>query len=600
MKTQVLRGEDFASSQEAVDALSEQASDVSVFVVGDNDKLETSNDLQDYFTTKFRAVVKHVTQEKSVSQKTASTQNQNDLAGMTVSLASEAVFNEKDGALSYIEPPYPPELFEAFMEVDEVNYRCIATKASDTVNRGYLLECSHQILPDKRTPDDGTMYATNAVDAQEFNLEKEQAQKFLDKCNDIIGFEGVLKKGALDYEGIGWAAFEVIRSLDGKIKKLEHVPAVRVRVLKGHKGFVELIQQTEPPYTNGTVVFYLPFGRKLLSKTRQNPITKEFESYDPDEDGPLESSNVTFNLVDKHTFAPTSDIAQAANEILWIPKVHNRSIYYGVSDVVSASGFIFSKVNIRDFLLQFFENNTVPRYAVIVEGANLEPEVVKKIEAYFMTHVKGRNHKTLVLGVPAKGGRTVTVKFEKLQSDEQEGSFQKTRQNDSQGIMVAHGVSPAIIGIHEAASLGSGKGLSQAEIYKDRVITPNQNLWGRAITRLLKVGLGLTHVRLRFDPLDIRDREAEQRMYEGYLRTGATSINTVIKEAGLGEPAAGGDRPFITVGSELVFLDQLEERYGNQETEEAIEKENNNLEKEEESEEKNSQKELLDTDSKKD
>lgn len=571
--------QDYGSAQEVFEDLDEKDSGVTAFVVGDDDKLVEAPGLADFFVENFRNVVSAV--DRKQAKKTASNQNMDDLVGESVSVASSYADAKQEG-LQYIEPPYPPELLEAFMEVDEVNYRCIATKATDTVNRGYMLESTVPVLaPSVKEDADkesaATEYVGETVTAEAFQVERSQAETFIDKCNEIIGFEGVLKKGALDYEGIGWAAFEVIRSMDGKIKKLEHIPAVRLRVLKGHKGFVELIKKTEPPYTNGTVVFYQPFGHKILSKKRKKPANPaEFEPYDPDEDGELGPANIQFNLRSRNTYEKVgvAQFHEAANEVLWVPKVHNKSIYYGVPDSVPAAGFIFSKVHIRDFLLQFFENNTVPRYAVVVEGSTVDGEVVTTIENYFKTHIKGRPHKTLVIGVPHKGGRTVTVRFEKLQSDEQEGSFQKTRQNDSQGIMVAHGVSPAIIGIHEAASLGSGKGLSQAEIYKDRIVTPNQNLWGRMLTRLLRIGLGLKYLRLKFDPLDIRDREAEQRVFEGYARRGAMSINEIIKEAGLGEPIPGGNRPFIQLGKEVVFVDELEERFDTKKVQEREDKQN--------------------------
>ena len=176
---------------------------------------------------------------------------------------------------------------------------------------------------------------------------------------------------------------------------------------------------------------------------------------------------------------------------------------------------------------------------------------------YFGQHVKGKAHKTLIIPVPAMRGE-VKLRFEKLAADAQEGSFQETRKNNSQGIMTAHGVSPAIIGIAEHSELGSGKGLSQAEIYKDRIVTPSQRVWEHHLNRLLKLGLGSTLVHLKFNPLDIRDREAEKNVYISYLEKGVMTINQVAKRLGIA-PVVGGDRNFIMTNAGAIFVDELTE-----------------------------------------
>jgi capsid portal protein len=211
-------------------------------------------------------------------------------------------------------------------------------------------------------------------------------------------------------------------------------------------------------------------------------------------------------------------------------------------------------------MLQFFEHNTVPRYAVIIEGAKLSKDVKDAIMQYFGQHVKGKAHKTLIIPIPAMRGE-VKLRFEKLAADAQEGSFQDTRKNNAQGIMTAHGVSPAIIGIAESSELGSGKGLSQAEIYKDRIVTPSQRVWEHHLNRLLKLGLGTQLIRLKFNPLDIRDREAEKTVFLSYLEKGVMTINQVAKRLGLA-PVEGGDRNFILSPQGPIFVDELTQAAG--------------------------------------
>ena len=330
-------------------------------------------------------------------------------------------------------------------------------------------------------------------DRAQIDDEVRRIQMFTDDCNELVGFDGVLERAGMDLEAIGWAAIEVIRSRDMQIRRIAHIPATRVRVLRGWKGFVEVLGPNK-------YVYYQPFGQKVSSRTRRDPFTNKPESYSPTLDGELSPSNLDWNMIDRETGKSSSEFTQSANEIIWIPRHHSSTIYYGMSDIVPSLGYVLANVHIRDFQLQYFEHNTVPRYAVIIEGAKLAEPVKKAITEYFGSHVKGKAHKTLIIPIPAMRGE-VKVRFEKLDADVKESSFLESRKTNAQAIMAAHGVSPAIIGISEHSELGSGKGLSQAEIYKDRIVTPSQRRWEKCLNRLFRLGLGVQLIALKFNPL---------------------------------------------------------------------------------------------------
>ena len=527
----------------------------------------------------------------------------------------QARFVSDISKIRVVEPPYPPELLAAFLEVDETHWRCVRTKVTDSVGRDYEIVPAVTVKPSEKKEDEADrpvrqrepekiivhpendIFSTEAkpggkkgfrsflskaidsvlpngngkkdksdrkkvVEQADVDEETQIVEDFIERANDILGFEGVLDRACMDYEAIGWAAIEVIRSVDMKVRRIAHIPAVRARALKGWRGFVEILTTDRADgstVTEGKYLYYQPFGQKVVSK-RTNPISGRSEPYDPEIDGELTVANAEWNLIDRYTGEPTSDLSRAANEIVWIPKHHSNTIYYGFTDVVPALGWLLANIHIRDFLLQYFEHNTVPRYAVIVEGARMSEPVKKLITKYFSTQVKGKAHKTLIVPIPSLRGE-VKVRFEKLDADTKEGSFQETKKNNAQSIMTAHGVSPAIIGISEHSELGSGKGLSQAEIYKDRIVTPSQRYWGRKLSKLFKCGLGVRLVKLLFNPLDIRDMKAEQEVLTGYLEKGVQTINEVRKKIGL-EPVTGGDRAFILLGNTIMFIDEMTEAMG--------------------------------------
>jgi len=449
-------------------------------------------------------------------------------------------------ATKVVEPPYPPDLLSMFLEVDETHYRACKVKTTDAVGRPYTLEPTEaadggEYDPSKASKEDKARIAA----------EVKVIREFIADCNEIIGFDGTLERAALDHEGVGWAAIEVVRNCSMVATKIAHVPATRVRVLRGFKGFVELVGPEK-------YVYYQPFGRKILSKSREvAPGKKDY--YNPREDGPLDARKLEWNLVDRETGKPTKNFNRAANEIIWVPRHHANTIYYGITDVLPAIGDLLTKVHIRDYILQFFEHNTIPRYAVVIEGAKLADPVKKLIAEYFNTHVKGRAHKTLIVPIPSMKGE-VKVRFDKLDSELDTESYLKARGVSRDGILTAHGTSPAILGIAEHSELGSGKGLSQAEIYKDRIVSPMQRRWAGVLNRLWRLGLGVRSVALKFDPLDIRDRNLEMLTLTGYVEHAIATLNEARRSLGWDPYEEGGDRAFWMTPQGPIFVDEMTEQ----------------------------------------
>ncbi len=217
---------------------------------------------------------------------------------------------------------------------------------------------------------------------------------------------------------------------------------------------------------------------------------------------------------------------------------------------------ILTNMHINQYSLQFFEHNTIPRYVVIIKGAKLDSNVKDAILKYFQTEVKGRAHKTMILPLPTGRGE-VSVEFKKLDAEDQDGWFRESYKDNSNAIRIAHGVTAAIVGQSETASLGSGKGMSQAEIYKDRVAIPSQQRWSAILKDILSRGRGLNLVCVVFAELDTRDHETKMRVLSGYFDRGIVTINQVRAAASLGSPIRGGDRAFIKVGNAIVFVDEL-------------------------------------------
>lgn len=439
-----------------------------------------------------------------------------------------------------VEPPYNVVALENYLQRDEIHFRCCLCKVIDSVGRGYAINPRPDLLAKGKAFDDELK--------QKINDEIQVVKEFIRTCNQTSGFIGVLKQAALGTEAVGFSGIEVIRGKDKKVKKIVHIPSRRLRVLRGWKGFIEV------QGSDRKKVYYMPFGTKLVVKDVAEPTG--YRPFDPFRD---KIEDAEWNLIDRYSGERIGfdKFENSANEVIWIQKHHPSTIYYGLSNIIPALASVVANIYINTYGLQFFENNAIPHYAIIVEGAEFSPEVVELIQKYFHDEIKGENRSTLIIPVPDSTGE-VRVRFEKLSSEEKEGSFQQYRKNNQQAIMVAHGVSPAIIGVMDSASLGSGKGRAQYENYRDRIIEPLQRYWEEKVNNLLQKGLGVTHVVLEFDPYNIQDDRELSEVMMRYLDRAVLSVNEVRKIAKLGDPVKGGDKRILRLGNTIIDLEELE------------------------------------------
>tara|TARA_R110002167_G_scaffold366416_2_gene596396 strand:- start:3656 stop:5437 length:1782 start_codon:yes stop_codon:yes gene_type:complete len=464
------------------------------------------------------------------------------------------------GILGTLAPrPYDPDCFSRFLEINEIHFRAVKTKVQDSIGRASKIIPSHPIKRDVIDTDNLTYgdYGTSVTE-EDFQSDREKILDFMRNSHKTLSFEQTCFRVGMDREAIGWSAFEIIRQFDGKIKSWRHFPAGKLHVLEGWEGFVEFHETTTSTGdSTPTYTYYQAFGDKVCS-LQPDPFSKSKKMkvpYTPETDGELDiinNSNLTWNLKEKTTGKEIKGNllnfkSKAANEILFLPNDHSNTRYYGYADVVPAIGAILANNHIRDYLLQFFEHNCVPRYAVIIKGAKVDEKFRRKITEYFEKKVRGNTMKTMVLTLKKDNtARSVDIEFRRIDAEHKEADFLETKRQNDQTIMTAEGVSSALLAINESASLGSGKGMSQAELYKDRIITVLQKFWAGKLNNLFRLGLGVTSAKIEFDPLDVRDALAVAQSLNILMLNGLLSINEGRRTLGH-PPIKGGDEAFVRV-----------------------------------------------------
>ena len=255
---------------------------------------------------------------------------------------------------------------------------------------------------------------SNAFHTQCISLEAEMSigleyeapktvENFLEGISgDQDTFLDLLAMFTWDWECLGNGYLEVARSRKGQIGELYHVHA-----------------QTVYPSTNGN---------------RLSEYVQE-----------------TTNQV---RFSPFGTRDGNRNELFHIKRYTPLSTYYGLPEWVACMEALRLDQEKKTFYAAFFKNFAVPALAVVLEGAEFDEAVEKKLQAGF-NQMKGAENafRALMLSIPFEGA---TVRFEKLMADFKDLPFDQLTQATREEILAAHGVPPRLVGIITAGSLGGG------------------------------------------------------------------------------------------------------------------------------------------------
>lgn len=316
-----------------------------------------------------------------------------------------------------------------------------------------------------------------------------------------------------DYEALGNGFLEIIPARTGQPAELAHAPAPEIWVRLDGLGYVQHKQGR-----------YAHFRDFLVDEDRFSDL--------PGSD-PLKSKWSGTYLTHFSRYSP------------WSP-------FYGIPAIMPAWNAIALWSLVSEYNLQFFNNNAIPDYAVVIEGEAAE-DAVEVIQEYFRTHLKGQAHKTLVLETP-NGAK---IRFEKLTSDSaREASFRLLRQDCRDELLHAHGVPPQKVGIVESGKLGGNLATEQMQEYKLSIVTPGQEMVVSVFNEMIERGFKVSDLWFEFEAWDLDDREANSRIDSVYLDRRVVTPNEVRRERFPDlDPLPDGDEP---LGGDAVLEQAIE------------------------------------------
>jgi capsid portal protein len=223
------------------------------------------------------------------------------------------------------------------------------------------------------------------------------------------------------------------------------------------------------------------------------------------------------------------------NEIIHFKTYSPKNTYYGIPSAVSAASAIVGDKFAKEYNIDYFENKAIPRYAIVLKGAKLSNKSKQELINYFRKEVKGRNHGTLVIPLPASIGSDSDIRFEKLEAGIQDASFDKYRKSNRDEILVANRVPAPKVGVYDNANLAVSRDADKT--FKMQVIGPDQSVIEKRLNRVIHEFSDL--LIMQFKRIDLIDEDIQSRINDRYLRTEVISPNEVRSSLGLTERTDG-------------------------------------------------------------
>lgn len=390
-------------------------------------------------------------------------------------------------------PKHNMDYLAKIYEMSAPHYAAVKAKVANIAGLGFDLILSHA-MQRKLSEAEGDKKEKMR---KKLDNVKEDVYAFLEGCNEEDTFSETLTKIWTDYEVMGNGYMEIGRTMSGQVGYIGHIPASTIRIRKNRDGYVQMV--------SNRAKFFRNFG----DRTTADPIGNDPQP----------------------------------NEIIHVKKYSPTNQFYGVPDIVAAQQAIVGNEFAARFNLDYFENKAVPRYVIVVKGASFSAAGEQNLLEFFETGLKGRNHRTIYVPLPAdETDRKSSFEMKPVEAGTQDSSFVNYRRGNLSDILMAHRVP-----VTKVASAETNVGLAAArdmdKNFKEQVCRPEQKMFEKKINRVFSEISDI--FRIKLNELVLTDEDTESKLLERYLRLGVYTPNEVRARKGESPLPWGDERAQI-------------------------------------------------------
>jgi PBSX family phage portal protein len=392
--------------------------------------------------------------------------------------------------LDVVQPPYNIDYLAKIYEISAPHYAAVNAKVANIVGLGYDFvesEATKERLAD--IDDEKKLeFARRKLERMKIAI-----NEWIESTNEEETFVETLSRVWKDYETTGNGYLEIGRKNTGEIGYIGHVPAASMRVRRLRDGFVQIIG-------NQSVYF-----RNYGDTTSPNPVTADARP----------------------------------NEIIHFKNYTPTNGYYGVPDIIASKSAMTGNEFAARYNLDYFENKAVPRYIITVKGAKLSNDAERKLLEFFQTGLKGKNHRSLYIPLPADNPDSkVEFKMDAVENGIQDSSFNTYRNANRDEILISHRVPINKVGTPQGVSLANARDADKT--FKEQVCRPAQRNIEKRLSKIISEKTDIFI--LKFNELTLTDEDTQSKIDERYLRMKVVVPNEIRARMGL-QGIPGGDQP---------------------------------------------------------
>jgi len=418
----------------------------------------------------------------------------------------------------FVPPPFNPGIWAQTLKINTRLARCIRSFARNTVGLGWAIEPVHTIT--EETPEE---------DKKAVAEQTEALRKFFGYPNPLMPLTEIFYLEKVDEEATGNGYVEVVRNNAGRIVRMFHVPSVTIRkriIKEGNQSVVSGFVQIRGSQKR----YFKDFGDKK--------VVDAFSGKAYEGQGALPAE-------------------KRATEILHFLIYDPGSSYYGAPRYTPAATAIAGNRQAAIRNVNFFENDAVPRMALLVSGGKINAESMQQIEDF--VRAKGRGvenaHRVMIVQVePLKVGfqqqNKVQVELKPLTVGvTEDASFSQYREANDEEVREIFGLGQIFFkaeGANRANAQVSREITNEQELEPDRLSKEyviNQTIVEDILFQLMGATGDETdeeveefrkkvHVRFRFARLTLTDPLDEARMNQIYASLGAITPNEMRESMG--------------------------------------------------------------------
>lgn len=388
-----------------------------------------------------------------------------------------------------IEPPFDKLALAMLLENSTSLQPLIEAMAQNIDGFGYRLESRIVKEDDEEIPEE----ISNQIKSEKVSL-----KNFLENCCEDITFTELRKRTRLDKESTGEAFWEVIRTTNGDIVGLNHIPSHQIRLGAQQDEFTQYQKATPVLKVDGSVdirsvtrhkkfrTYIQSSVRKIgfnytITTTRRFRWFKEFGD-------PRVLHNETGEFLTGNAADSLPEELRASELIHW--KIYSPRTPYGVPRFIGNLVTLYGDRAADEVNYITLENNNVPSMVICVSNGQLTEGSLARIEEFVQHQIQGSDNYSRFLLIEAEGQydgtdvATQKIDIKPLTSEQMRDQlFQEYSKNNREKVRESFRMPPIFTGRSDdytRSTADSSRKLADEQIFK-----PERDEFDKMFNRIL-------------------------------------------------------------------------------------------------------------------